>query len=171
MTSDVPKASQRRQRVRMVVSYLFFALCIFFLTLWAHSYKLRGLCTFGTPDFGFCAIVNERGRMSCIYLANCDNLEYPFQWSFDPYRKIGRTFLSDQGFLRSSGLLGFNVGRKGENWFCRIPHGAFVLIAALLAFLLKPKPRLKFSVIGLFLLTTSVAVAFGGVEALARLSG
>jgi hypothetical protein len=50
-----------------------------------------------------------------------------------------------------------------------VPHWFLVVVTGALAVLLKPKPRLKFSLRELLTLTTVAAIVLGGVIALARI--
>jgi hypothetical protein len=65
--------------------------------------------------------------------------------------------------------LNFGFDRAGPYPVVYAPHWFVALVFALLAFALKPKPRLKFSLADLLVLMTFSAVLIAGVAGLSRL--
>lgn len=63
---------------------------------------------------------------------------------------------------------GFGSQSLGNNFSVAIPHGFAAVVTAALAFAIKPKPRLRFSLSDLLLLITASAALLAGVAGLDR---
>jgi hypothetical protein len=78
--------------------------------------------------------------------------------------------LSERGVDPDLPVLKIGYRQYGRGWVYFVPHWFIALVFALLAFALKPKPRLRFSLSDLLVLMTLSAVMVAGVAGLTRLA-
>lgn len=142
--------------------------CIFLwvviVVLWMRSYALRD--TLGGPV----TVLSWRGQLVVWYVA-----DRPSNWGTlsRPTRSLT---ISSDGQLMSHGqrvtfppkpsLVGFTWERLPGELRTTFPHWVPISVAALLAFILKPPPRLRVSLLELLTLLSITSIAVGSVTLL-----
>ena len=146
-------------RLRIALSRCCFSACMAFIVFWIHSYKYYAFVS-GSPTNTRCdAIVSWQGRVRMNSYAIGPNLRN------DPPELDGGFVPHPHPKTRahpSPSFLGFHL-RIGRSWKSAAPHWFFTLLAGSIAFILKPKPRLRFSLKSLLFAMTLLAVMLGAV--------
>jgi len=155
-TTQTPIRPTMRHRLRIAAACFCLVLCIGFVALWVQIYSTYGQL-FKTGRFSVC---NQEGSLCLV-------------WKTEAAKKTGPRLVDKAVKLKhkqkkrtTSNVVGFAPADR----YC-FPHWLIwspVLLTGGLAVLLKPKPRLKFSLRELLLLTTITAVVLGAVAALGR---
>jgi len=183
--ASIPRTGQMWRHFRTAISSLCLVMCLGFMAFWLQSYVSLGVLNgriFGPDTFyatswegrlrvGAIALIDEKTSIDWSKLPPLGSgwgrlPPFRSRWSFIPKESA---YLPPQIYQERS-FLGFYVEIRRLAWFVSAPHWFLVLVTGTLAVLMKPKPRLKFSLLGLLMLTTFVALVLGAVEALARFS-
>ncbi|MCA9229452.1 MAG: hypothetical protein KDA57_02275 [Planctomycetales bacterium] len=160
--------------LRIVISQFALVLCVSFGVLWAGSYSHQGVLnsrikkTYGFYMSSWEGII----RSGCI-----DIIKEPFGSQFTrstilrlhfkkPVNPI-KTKMKGQ-FSHLPNMFGFHVTHLNNGWAMSVPHWFLVLLTGATAITFKPKPRLKFSLREIMLLTTITAGVVGAVTILFR---
>ena len=160
--------------LRITLASLCLVLCVGFAGLWMHSYYVYGHL-YGRYVLGLERLIlaNEAGQVMISWEPDLTQGEAPFRrkkeltWSSTRPEENNKQI---QNSIHDLGYFGFHAKKYiPDVWVVKAPHWFLVLVTGALAVLLKPKPRLKFSLLELLTLTTVGAVVLGGVVALARL--
>lgn len=158
-------------RLRITTAWFCLVLCIGFVALLVQSYSVTGILAFRFADAECFALSSRRGNVE-ITSFNSEKLpgeqsEFAWGWQFIPRGGVnpvdictllGGPSETDYLFILPRGLKKLSI-----------PHWFLILLTGGFAILLKPKPRLRFSLRELLLLTTITAVVLGAVAGLGRI--
>lgn len=164
------------RHIRTAIAWLFMVLCVGLVAVWMRGYSMYSELIVHSP-FGPQSLVffNAEGRASFLWQTH-EKLNpllreaLPFvDWRSRPSEPSRRPQVEEQE-KRTHGFLGFNLLRTPDprqKLFCA-PYWPFILLTAALAMLFKPRPRFKFRVRDLMILTVAVAIVFSAVIAFTR---
>jgi hypothetical protein len=171
--SDNPRAPTSRLRqwvrtLRNLTALGLLTLSLGVLALWVRSFGRTDYLTRHDPDYhwtvsswagrlsylGGPGMVTNRGNIT-VYEHSCVT-----QDDIPPNQRVGST--------HGTFVFAFHVYPSG-GMYLAAPNWVFALTIGALAFALKPKPRLKFSLADLLVLMTFSAVLLAGVAGLSRL--
>jgi hypothetical protein len=145
-----PLETLMRRIIRVVISCLCLVLCSGLVGLWVYGYYSNGSLssTYYTLTF-------EQGYVRYIHGTVIGGW-----WDETLPKKM---------IVRANDSFCLYMSDKSHRWGT-IPNWLLTLSTGTLAILLKPKPRLKFSLLDLLLFTTIAAIVLGTVTTLARLT-
>ena len=150
-------------RLRIIAAYSSLALCILFVDLWARSHTGGDCFTFnrGTSS---CFLSSSSGVVYVQWIAapNEEGLTWTidYRWIADPQNPAGSNKFGFR-FKYSEFLIGakpYQIRVGPRIWTIASPYWFKVLVFGLLALAIRPKPRLRFSLRHVFVITTFFAV-------------
>jgi len=150
------------QHLRIATASICLTLCFGSVALWVQSYYFYWTLQVSLSNsLGFC-LSSDTGSVGCEIF---DARDLSFWRGFNVQEN------SDEGTLSTllESLWGFDFYQQGYDVYFSVPYLLLALITSGLAMLLKPKPRLKFSIRELLMFSTIAAIMFGGVGAVSRL--
>jgi hypothetical protein len=162
-----------RRQLRLGAACISLGMFVLFAIFWVRSYELYGVL----PARNW-KLDSWEGRISFvggtnkIYINTNPLSGGSLNAYFIPADRhrdgMRRRWISSLLFVppEPRNYFGFSAQVSGTEWRGSIPYWFLCLATAVIATLLKPKPRLQYSLHGLFLLTTILAVMLGGSLAL-----
>lgn len=161
--SDIAKRSWRL--FRTLAAWVFVALSLLFVALWVDSYRMRSELSGSLSPGTFVNVGYVKG-VARIVVADLTHFSWPDNYQKWAFKRFP-TDASSIWFLDKT-FDSFHWKRTETSQYIVIPFWSLVLVSAAIAVALRPKPRLRFGLRDLLILTVLVAVTFGGVEALSR---
>jgi hypothetical protein len=161
--------------IRGVVSIACLLACVGFAALWVRSYLWRDLMTRQRAG-QYVGLMSWAGRVS--YMVSNETREtwmtdHPFRLTYRPRADLLKALRKIEARIgKFDGLTpGFGLWRSKydpDSYRLTVPHWFLVIVSASLAVVVKPKPRLQFSVRDLLVAMTIVAVIVAALAALPR---
>ena len=158
-TASQPRVWLKRLRVGM--SLLCLVLAVAFAGLWAHSYSSCGAIRKQSDEHSFILTSWRGGIQAVVNRGKSVPPSVGWRTGFVPSMELDERFLRPIAFR-------FRFQVKADSFRAAAPHWLFVIVFGILAVILKPKPRLRFSLRELLVAVAVAAIALGSVEAVVR---
>lgn len=165
------------QIIRIVLAYLCLVLFIGAAISWTRSYYAKSNAKGSLTLIQRFSIVSWHGQVQWRWYVDergRPGLKWDWNTSCDQFANtpIGRhpamRHLPQQ--LEAPGLLNISGRFDRFEWSGNNPHWFFLIGFAILAYLLKPKPKLRFGIRDILILTTIVAIFLAGLIPWMRLA-
>jgi hypothetical protein len=159
-----------RRNLRNLGSSICLLACFAFVALWVRSYFRYDAISGPLP--GDCSAFANSWHGRFLYRQR-NTPEFPsFHWYSAPAAEYGerrRQEDADGRHTRTKTFLGFSaIAMSSGGWQASFPYWFTIILAGMLAAVLKPKPRWRFSLRGLFVILTLAAAGAAAIAAFAR---
>lgn len=155
-----------RHHLRIATASLCLVLCLGFLALWVVSHQLECFLTGRFPGIQGFSVTSYECRLSICVMAD-NGMSARAKWGLRIDRPNDLSVFMQGAPRAKRRAFGYSDTALAGLWTVWLPHWLRGLITGGLALLIKPKPRFKFSLCELIILTTVAAIVLGAVAALA----
>lgn len=159
--------------LRIIVSSFSLAMCILFSVLWVRSFFCQDLAVRQT-GYTILRLTSSQGVIRGEYYSSISRIDMDTRTIY----QFRSRDAARGGTKSDKGLLGFYFWNPSDtSWGgmqfieFRFPPWPFVLLTALGALLVRPKPRLQFGLRDLILLVTFLGIMLGAIASLINASG